>query len=226
MNHLDGLCQAVKEHKPNEAWLVADLRISRAVREAIKQYTLSKEIQFSLAASEAIKEYRKQRDLALFSYIFDELIDEGVNFKQYFNWLEEQLQRRGINDKTYIPLACSKQEAINPTTGEPIASIYADANGCIDGYIDRWLDDPDKKHISVLGEFGTGKTWFCFPLRLDCSQNVIKRRRSTAHSPTSLTLTHPTARLRQSTGCGKCSGMVFLLHTQYPPHEFSLQTTQ
>ena len=26
--------------------------------------------------------------------------------------------------------------------------------------IDRWLEDPCKEHISILGEFGTGKTWF------------------------------------------------------------------
>ncbi|HAJ63167.1 MAG TPA: hypothetical protein DCP31_31325, partial [Cyanobacteria bacterium UBA8543] len=31
-----------------------------------------------------------------------------------------------------------------------------------DGYIDLWLDDPVKEHISILGEFGTGKTWFAF----------------------------------------------------------------
>ncbi|MGL5194607.1 MAG: NACHT domain-containing protein, partial [Chroococcales cyanobacterium] len=30
----------------------------------------------------------------------------------------------------------------------------------IDRYINRWLDDPAKEHISILGEFGTGKTWF------------------------------------------------------------------
>lgn len=84
LNHLDGLCQAVKEHKPNEGWLVAD-RISRAARDAIAHYTLNKEIQFSLAASEAIEQYRKQRDLALFCYTFDELIDEGVNFKHRQN---------------------------------------------------------------------------------------------------------------------------------------------
>jgi len=162
LNHLDGLCQAVKEHKPNEGWLVADLRISRAAREAIQEYTKKKEIQFSRAAREVIEDYRKQRDLALFCYTFDELIDEGVNFKQYFQWLEEQLNNRGINDKTYTPLACIKQEGINPVTGEPIVSHYAEADGWIDGYIDRWLDDPDKKHISVLGEFGTGKTWFAF----------------------------------------------------------------
>ncbi|MBO3459082.1 pentapeptide repeat-containing protein [Aetokthonos hydrillicola Thurmond2011] len=161
-NHLDELCQTIKEHKPNEAWLVADLRISRAAREAIQEYAVNKELKFSPAASRAIAEYRKQRDLALFCYTFDELIDEGVNFKQYFKWLEEQINNRGINDKTYIPLACLKQEGVNQSTGEPIVSRYGEADGWIDGYIDRWLDDPNKKHISVLGEFGTGKTWFAF----------------------------------------------------------------
>ena len=26
--------------------------------------------------------------------------------------------------------------------------------------MDQWLDDPVKEHLSVLGEFGSGKTWF------------------------------------------------------------------
>ncbi len=39
-------------------------------------------------------------------------------------------------------------------------SYYEEKDGWIDGYIDRWLDDPAKEHISILGEFGTGKTWF------------------------------------------------------------------
>ncbi|MEO0686496.1 MAG: NACHT domain-containing protein, partial [Cyanobacteria bacterium J06649_11] len=39
-------------------------------------------------------------------------------------------------------------------------SYYTAREGGIDGYIDRWLDDPAKEHISILGEFGTGKTWF------------------------------------------------------------------
>jgi WD40 repeat protein len=162
LNHLDGLCQAVGEYQPNEGWLIADLRISRTTRDAIQEYTVNKGIQFSLAAREQIEEYRKHRELALFCYTFDELIDEGVNFKQYFRWLEEQLNKRGINDKTYIPLACLKREGIHPITGESIVGRYADADNWIDGYIDRWLDDPKKKHISVLGEFGTGKTWFAF----------------------------------------------------------------
>lgn len=41
-------------------------------------------------------------------------------------------------------------------------SRYEEEDGWIDGYIDLWLDDPAKEHISILGEFGTGKTWFVF----------------------------------------------------------------
>ena len=39
-------------------------------------------------------------------------------------------------------------------------STYGEADGWIDGYVDMWLDDPAKEHLSILGEFGTGKTWF------------------------------------------------------------------
>lgn len=31
----------------------------------------------------------------------------------------------------------------------------------LDKYIDNWLTERGKMHISLLGEFGTGKTWFC-----------------------------------------------------------------
>ena len=41
-------------------------------------------------------------------------------------------------------------------------SHYEEEDGWIDGYIDLWVDDPAKEHISILGEFGTGKTWFVF----------------------------------------------------------------
>jgi formylglycine-generating enzyme required for sulfatase activity len=31
----------------------------------------------------------------------------------------------------------------------------------MDEYVDVWLDDPDRNHISILGDYGTGKTSFC-----------------------------------------------------------------
>ena len=62
----------------------------------------------------------------------------------------------------YVPLACTKEE-LDPVTKQPIGvSRYEEEDGWIDGYIDLWLDDPAKEHISILGEFGTGKTWFAF----------------------------------------------------------------
>ena len=31
----------------------------------------------------------------------------------------------------------------------------------LDGYLDDWLQERGKMHISLLGPFGSGKTWFC-----------------------------------------------------------------
>ncbi|MGZ3628164.1 MAG: pentapeptide repeat-containing protein, partial [Ktedonobacteraceae bacterium] len=78
---------------------------------------------------------------------------------RYLDWLEEEIKRRGI-DRMYVPLACSKED-FDPITKNKIGeSRYDQRNGWIEGYIDRWLDDTSKEHISILGEFGTGKTWF------------------------------------------------------------------
>ncbi|NER25816.1 MAG: NACHT domain-containing protein, partial [Symploca sp. SIO1C2] len=63
-------------------------------------------------------------------------------------------------DQKYVPLACIKEE-IDPVTRQRLGiSRYDEQDGWIDGYIDLWLADPAKEHISILGEFGTGKTWF------------------------------------------------------------------
>jgi predicted NACHT family NTPase len=60
----------------------------------------------------------------------------------------------------YVPLTCRKEE-LDPITKARIGvSRYDERNGWVDGYIDRWLADPASQHISLLGEFGTGKTWF------------------------------------------------------------------
>jgi len=90
---------------------------------------------------------------------FDELIDATAQFGSYFAWLEHEVMSRGIH-REYVDLACTKEE-IDPDTGYRLGiSRYDERNGWIDGYVDRWLDDPAKEHLSILGEFGTGKTWF------------------------------------------------------------------
>ncbi len=131
------LKQSIESHKVDEGWLVSDRRIARAARD----------------------EVAKPENDHLGCYTLDELLDQDANFSSYLTWLESEIQKRGIDQK-YVPLACLKEE-VDPDTQQRIGvSRYDDRDGWIEGYIDRWLDDPAKEHISVLGEFGTGKTWF------------------------------------------------------------------
>jgi WD40 repeat protein len=89
---------------------------------------------------------------------FDELIDRDVNFSPYIQWLAEEIERLGIN-KDYIQLDCSKPEKDSQGKYKTPSAGAAGAEQ-IDEYMDEWLESAQKNHISVLGEFGTGKTWF------------------------------------------------------------------
>mgnify|MGYP002777920600 CR=1 FL=1 len=130
---------SVERERADEGWLVTARRISRAAR----------------------TEVEKEENKHLGCYTFDEFLAQDADFSGYLEWLETEIKRRQIDTK-YVPLACTKEE-IDSVTGRQIAvSRYEEEDGWIDGYIDRWLDDPVKEHISVLGEFGTGKTWFAF----------------------------------------------------------------
>lgn len=56
----------------------------------------------------------------------------------------------------YVDPSCYKQRSEN-SDGSDEREEY----GSLDAYIDRWLTERGKMHISLLGEFGSGKTWFC-----------------------------------------------------------------
>ncbi len=134
---ISALRESVERQRTDEGWLVTARRISRAARDEVEK--------------------DENRDLAC--YTFDELLDQDADFTAYLDWLETEIKKREIDTK-YVPLACTKEE-IDPDTQRKIGvSHYGRRDGWIEGYIDLWLDDPVKEHISVLGEFGTGKTWF------------------------------------------------------------------
>lgn len=144
------LRRAVDKKKTNEGWLVAARRKSQA----------------------ACNKVNINENSDLFCYTFDELLDEVADFDAYFKWLETEVKQRDIN-RMYIPLACTKDE-FNPITMDKIGeSCYDENNGWIDGYIDSWLDDPGKEHISILGEFGTGKTWFALHYAIITMQRYL-----------------------------------------------------
>ena len=137
VREITALTESVENQRVDEGWLVSTRRISRAARNLVK----------------------KEDDSKIFCYTFDELLDQDADFSCYLDWLEAEIKKRSVDTK-YVPLSCVKAE-IDPDTQLQIAvSHYEEEDGWIDGYIDVWLDDPVKEHISVLGEFGTGKTWF------------------------------------------------------------------
>jgi len=154
------LRSSVEAQKTDEGWLVTARRISRAARDEVE----------------------KEENRHLECYTFDELIDQDADFSGYLDWLEAEVKRREI-DKKYVPLACTKEE-FDPLSQRQIGvSRYDERDGWIDGYIDLWLDDPAKEHISILGEFGTGKTWFAFHYAWTALQRYLDAQKRGVERP-------------------------------------------
>ncbi|OUC15722.1 MAG: hypothetical protein B0A82_05510 [Alkalinema sp. CACIAM 70d] len=144
------LAEVAAQQKTDEGWLVTARRISQAARNALEQPDYH-----SLAA-----------------FTLDELLDQDADFTGYLDWLAAEIAQRGIEAR-YVPLACTKEE-VDPITHQRLGiSRYGAEDGWTEGYLDRWLDDPAKEHLSILGEFGTGKTW----LTLHYAAQVLRQYR-------------------------------------------------
>lgn len=130
--HVDLARTAAKEKSLDEVWLVSLRRVSPAAKEAAKTHD------------------------NVHLYTLDELIEEDVDFDRYFEWLDTEVQAADI-DRFYVPLAV--------TVNEIDASGTLRSNSTHDNishYVDQWMEDTDGEHLSLLGEFGTGKSWFAF----------------------------------------------------------------
>jgi hypothetical protein len=136
LGDLDGLRRSVADLRVDEGWLVTSLWVSPAVKQVLNK-----------------------SEEGLTCLTFDELIDQDANFTPYLAWLEAEIRRREL-EKYYVPLGCTKGEFDGGTKTLRGVSSYPVSDGGIDLYIDRWLENPMTEHVSVLGEFGTGKTWF------------------------------------------------------------------
>jgi WD40 repeat protein len=130
------LRESVGAARVDEGWVVTARRISKAAR--------------------SLCEEPDNEDL--FCFTFDEFLDQDADFEGYLTGLAAEIDRRGIEAK-YVPLACTKEEVDAVTHQRLGMSRYGEDDGWTEGYIDLWLDDPVKEHLSILGEFGTGKTW-------------------------------------------------------------------
>lgn len=123
---------SVKEKSQDEVWLVCKRRVSPAAKQAAKAHD------------------------NVHLYTLDELIEEDVNFDKYFEWLDAQVQAADI-DRLYVPLAVTVNEV------DASGTLRSDStHEDISIYVDQWMEDTDGEHLSLLGEFGTGKSWFAF----------------------------------------------------------------
>jgi WD40 repeat protein len=145
LSDMDSLRRGVAQLRVDEGWLVTNLWVSQSVRQALI----------------------KSDDQNLTCLTFDELIDQDADFTPYFGWLKAEINKI---EKFYVPLNCRKGE-FDPTTRQLRSSIDEDiSKDDIDFYIDRWLANPTTEHVSILGEFGTGKTWFTLHYAWKCLQ--------------------------------------------------------
>jgi formylglycine-generating enzyme required for sulfatase activity len=83
------------------------------------------------------------------AYGREEFIGNLADFKPYLAKLQAEYQASGI-EALFVPLK-TREEVGGEAHGDPIP---------LDAFIDSWLSVPERNHLSLLGDFGTGKTWF------------------------------------------------------------------
>lgn len=94
---------------------------------------------------------RASKDDSLEVFTLNEFLRQKV-WGQYFDTLKSLVEKEQI-PKLYVDIGCYKERLEG---GTPKKEEYSS----LDDYIDEWLAERGKTHISLLGEFGTGKTWF------------------------------------------------------------------
>lgn len=76
-------------------------------------------------------------------------------FAPYYDYLNELTKGFGI-DRYYVELAC--QVPSFDGTGN---ITRFDSYPNLDKYVDDWFQENGQAQLSILGDYGTGKTWFC-----------------------------------------------------------------
>jgi ABC-type dipeptide/oligopeptide/nickel transport system ATPase component len=123
-------------HDCDEGWIITTSKVSKAVTE--------------LTAN------NKTGDVLC--YNLDELIEQDIDLSKYFTWVEEEITKKSIHQR-FIHIGCEKVEIDDKTKSFVAKNRYTADDGFTEGYLNVWLSDKQKEHISILGEFGTGKTW-------------------------------------------------------------------
>ena len=72
----------------------------------------------------------------------------------YIDALIAMVANERIHER-YVDISCSEVERDLNDITDSIQQLYS-----LDDYVDNWLKTQGKMHLTLLGEFGSGKTWF------------------------------------------------------------------
>jgi WD40 repeat protein len=100
--------------------------------------------------SAALYDLARQRE-RIQCYALNEFTDRLADFRSYLERLIQEHEASEI-PAFYVPLSAESEadEDRQPQVFKPLES-----------FVDTWLTKPGRNHLSILGDFGTGKTWFC-----------------------------------------------------------------
>jgi formylglycine-generating enzyme required for sulfatase activity len=96
--------------------------------------------------SPAAWERAAETEGAVRAFTLDQFYRELIDFEGYVQALVADYEEDELSTY-YVDLGCRSGDG----------SLYKP----MDDYVDAWLDDPARNHISILGDYGTGKTSFC-----------------------------------------------------------------
>jgi hypothetical protein len=109
-----------------------------------------------LISDKRVSQHARNRALEDEDLQVDNLSDFLRNlWRPYIDALDSIVKNDRIHE-LYVDPGCYK--LVLDKDGQPISR---DEHSSLDMYIDEWLKERGRIHISLLGEFGTGKTWFC-----------------------------------------------------------------
>ncbi|MFN7992502.1 MAG: SUMF1/EgtB/PvdO family nonheme iron enzyme [Bryobacteraceae bacterium] len=92
---------------------------------------------------------QQARACGLQAYGRDEFVTKLASFEPYLRKVRQDYEASGIEEH-FVPLKM-RPEVGGEARGIPVA---------LDAFVDKWLASPERNHLSLLGDFGTGKTWF------------------------------------------------------------------
>jgi NACHT domain len=134
----------------SKGWLHSDVQQLRAkLNRKVPQGWLISDRRISAEARQRVK---KDDTLRVFS--LSELLQTMI-WGPYIAVLDELVTRDRIPE-FYVDLHCYKLQM-----GDGDTVLSKERHSSLDSYIDEWLSERGKMHISLLAEFGAGKTWFC-----------------------------------------------------------------